>query len=235
MFGVKLLCQRSTRRELAQIDPSVMQGLGFARSYTKVHVQVALSSTLSRSYVQNRYPSPLERFANPGGPLFYWRHRHPGHALGRGVRAWRQSADRRRPISAGISLKRISSLCDAAFASQTCFLFAKGKEGEQPCATHFSHSPCWSRQAALRPATAMQNAALSAPVPGRPSLPRPGANRSPVRLSAVWQASSATTSGCATNKPAYRPKSHESQGALGRSGFFYAQTAPARALNLGTR
>lgn len=233
MLGVNLLYLWSTRRELAQIDQRVMPGLGFPESYTKVHMQVALSSTLSRSYVQNRYPSPLERFVNFGGPLFllgrlsFWR------VDGSRGRAWRHSADHRRSFSAGIGLKPISFFCDAAITLQNCFVFPK-QEGEQPCAKHLPYSPCWSRQAVSQPVTRMQNAASSAPVPVRQSLPRLGAHRSPARSLAARRASSATTSGYVTDQSAIRPNSHKSQGALGRSGFFYAQTAPARALNLGT-
>jgi len=233
MLGVNLLYPRSTRRELAQIDQRVMRSLGFPKSYTNVHMQVTLPSTLSRSYVQNRYPSPLERFVNSGGPLFPLFGLPSRRASGPRDLVWRHSADRRQSFSAGICLKRITSPCDAAFASQNCFVFPK-EEGEQSCAKHLSYSPCWSRSAALRPATLTQNAALSAPVPGRQSLPRPGAHRSPVRSLAARRASSVTTSGCVTDQQANWPKSLESQGALKRSGFFYAQTAPARALNLGT-
>ncbi len=233
MLGVNLLYLGSTRRELAQIDQRVMQGLGFPKSYTNVQMQVTLSSTLSRSYVQNRYPSPLERFANCGGPLFLLGRRLSRRADGSRDSFWRHSADRKRSFSAGIGLKRGSLFCDAAFASQTCSFFAK-EEGEQLCAKHLYHSPCLSRSAALRPAILMQNAALSAPVPGQQSRPQLGAHRSLVRSLAARRASSVTTSGCVTDQPTIRSKSHESQSALGRSGFFYAQTAPARALNLGT-
>ena len=232
-LGVYLLSLTPFGREMAHPDGRVNLCFGSRGNYTKVEEQVALSSTLSRSYVQNRYPSPLERFVHCGEPLFLFE--CCGSLVGATNRRLNRPilADRRSGFSAKRSSNLRSPKCEAASPPQTCFSFTK-QEGEQLCENQLLHSPSLSQRVVWPPVTLMPNAGSLEPALARPSLLRRAATRLRVRSSAALRASSATTCGSVTNQRATSPKTHESQGALWRPGFFYAQSAPARALNLGT-
>ncbi len=226
MVGVKLLRSRTVGQESAQIDATAFSAFSFARVSRKVVRQAARSSTSGRSYVQNRYPSPLKRFAYPGEPLLYF----GATPIDRDARllaedkpvawaGWRPN----QPLGRGRPSPPILMWLRACTTS-----------GEATCEDYPYVSACLAPSLHLAAATRTRSAGLSAPGRGLRSLLRRAATLSQARSSAALQGCSATTWASATSSTANRSSYQQSQGARRRPGFFYALSAPlGRAKVLG--